>query len=161
MLEINPGLVVWTTLTFIILVVVLKKVAWKPILAALEEREAHIQSSIERAEHAKVEAERLLEQHRQQIAGAEAEAQKIIKESRDLAQKLKSEMEEAAKRQSQQMIEQAKQEIDRNKDAALAQLRSEVADLAIMAAGKILNESLDVNRHRKIVDEALKSLPKN
>jgi len=110
---------------------------------------------------ARMEAERMLEQHKQQIAGAEAESQRIIKESRELAQKLKSEMEEAAKRQSHAMIEQAKQEIERNKEAALTQLRGEVAELAVLAAGKILNESLDVNRHRKLVDDALKSFPKN
>ncbi len=161
MLEINPGLVVWTSITFVLLVLVLKKIAWKPILGALEKREEHIRTSIERAEQATIEAERMLQQHRQQIAGAEAESQKIIKESRELGQKLKSEMEEAAKKQSQLMIEHAKQEIERNKDAALTQLRGEVAELAILAAGKILNESLDVNRHRKLVDDALTSFPKN
>ncbi|TAK54764.1 MAG: ATP synthase F0 subunit B [Bacteroidetes bacterium] len=161
MLEINPGLVVWTAITFLLLAFVLKKFAWKPLLQALEKREEHIHTSIERAEQAKAEAERLLEEHRKQVANAEAEAHNIIKESRALAQKLKSEMEEAAKRQSLMMIEQAKQEIERNKDAALAQLRGEVADLAILAAGKILNETLDANKHRRLVDDVLQSLPKN
>ena len=161
MLEINPGLVVWTAVTFVILMFVLKKFAWKPILQALEKREEHIRVSIERAEQAKSEAERLVEDHRRHIANAEAESQKIIKESRELARKLKSDIEDAAKRQSQLMIEQAKQEIERDKEAALAQLRGEVADLAILAAGKILNESLDANKHRKLVDDVLKSFPKN
>ncbi|MBI5214419.1 MAG: F0F1 ATP synthase subunit B [Ignavibacteriae bacterium] len=161
MLEINPGLVVWTTITFVLLVIVLKKVAWKPILEALEKREEHIRLSIEKAEQGRTEAERLLEQHRQQLASAETEAHKIIKESRELAQKLKAEIEETAKKQAHAIVSQAKAEIERDKDAALAQLRGEVADLAILAAGKILNETLDANRHRKLVDDVLKSLPKN
>ncbi len=161
MLEINPGLVVWTTVTFILLLIILKKVAWKPLLDALEKREEHIRTSIVRAEQAKKEAENLLEQHRKQIAEIKTEAQKIIDEGREQANKLKSEIENSAKQQARLMINQATQEIDEKKEAALSQLRNEVAGLAVLAAEKILDETLDATKHRRVVDDVLNSFPNN
>ena len=161
MLEPNPGLMLWTIATFILLVILLRKLAWKPLLEALHNREEHVRNSIERAEQAKIEAERLLEENRAQLAKAEAEASRILGEGRALGDKLKNEMIEQANRQSRRMIDQAKAEIERDKDAALSQLKNEVANLAIMAAEKILDETLDENRYRKIIDASLKDLPKN
>ncbi|MBI4546984.1 MAG: F0F1 ATP synthase subunit B [Ignavibacteriae bacterium] len=161
MLEVNPGLVIWTIVTFILLVIVLRKIAWKPLLEALNRREEHVRSSLERAEHAKQEAERILEENRKQLARAEAESQRILNEGRTLAEKLKAEIMDKANQQSRKVIEQAKLEIERDKDAALSELRGEVVHLAIMAAEKILDETLDENKHRKLIDGYLKSLPKN
>ena len=161
MLDINPGLIIWTIVTFLILVVVLRAYAWKPLLKALQDRENHVRSSLERAEHAQAEAERILAENRRELSKAEVEAQRILGEGRSLGEKLKNEMLEQANRQSRKMLDQAKQEIEREKDAALEKLRSEVAILAIGAAEKILDETLDETRHRKIVDAYLKDLPKN
>jgi F-type H+-transporting ATPase subunit b len=161
MLDINPGLIVWTIVTFILLVIVLRVYAWKPLLAALQQREDHVRSSLERAEQARAEAERILEDNRKQLANAGAEAGRILAEGRALGEKLKNELLEQANKQSRKMIDQAKQEIDREKDSALEKLRSEVASLAIGAAEKILDETLDETRHRKIVDGYLRDLPKN
>jgi F-type H+-transporting ATPase subunit b len=161
MLEVNPGLIVWTIVTFVLLVIVLRVYAWKPLLGALQQREEHVRSSLERAEQARAEAERILEDNRKQLANAGAEASRILAEGRSLGEKLKNELLEQANRQSRKMIDQAKQEIDREKDAALEKLRSEVANLAIGAAEKILDETLDETRHRKIVDGYLRDLPKN
>ena len=161
MLDINPGLIIWTWVTFIALAVVLRKFAWKPLLEALHQREEHVRSSIERAEQAKQDAERLLEENRKHLARAEEESHRILNEGRALGEKLKSEIVEKANQQSRKMIDQAKLEIERDKEAALAQLRGEVANLAIQAAGKILDETLDETKHRKIVDNYLRDLPKN
>lgn len=161
MLSINPGLIIWTIITFVILLVVLRKFAWKPLLDALHRREDHVRSSLERAEHAKQEAERLLEENKRRLARAEEESHRILNENRALGEKLKSEIVEKANQQSRRMIEQAKQEIERDKDAALAQLRGEVANLAISAAEKILDETLDAQKHRKLIDGYLRDLPKN
>ncbi len=157
----NPGLVIWTIITFICLLLVLRKVAWKPILDALHKREDAVRTSIERAEQARVDAERLLEEHRKKIEVAEHEGRRIINEQRALAEKLKEEILQQTNDQSRRMIDQAKDEINRDKEAALAQLRGEVADLAIKAAGKILDETLDENKQRKIIDSFLNTLPKN
>ena len=161
MLEINPGLIIWTVITFVGLAIVLGKFAWKPLLEALQKREEHVRSSIERAEQAKQEAERLLEENRKQLARAEEEAHRILTEGRALGEKLKNEIVEKTNQQTRKMIDQAKLEIERDKEAALSQLRGEVANLAIQAAGKILDETLDENKHRKIVDAYLRELPKN
>jgi F-type H+-transporting ATPase subunit b len=161
MLDINPGLIVWTIVTFILLVSVLRLYAWKPLLAALQQREEHVRSSLERAEQARAEAERILEENRKQLASAGAEAGRILAEGRALGEKLKNELLEQANKQSRKMIDQAKQEIDREKDSALEKLRGEVAGLAIGAAEKILDETLDEAKYRKIVDGYLRDLPKN
>ena len=161
MLDPNYGLVSWTIITFVLLLLVLRRIAWKPLLEALSRREEHVRSSVERAEQAKLEAEQLLEEHKKQLANAESEVQRILNEGRSFGDKLKDEIVAKANQQSRQMIEQAQQEIERNKDAALAQLRTEVANLAIAAAGKILDETLDETRHARIIDASLKKLPKN
>jgi F-type H+-transporting ATPase subunit b len=161
MLNPNPGLIIWTIVTFVLLLIFLKKFAWKPLLEALQKREESVKNSIERAEHAKQEAERLLEENRKQLERAGQEGQRILNENRALAEKLKEEIVYKANQQSRHMVEQAKQEIERDKEAALIQLRGEVATLAIQAAGIILDETLDENKHRKIVDTYLKGLPKN
>jgi len=161
MLEVNPGLIVWTIATFILLAFVLGKFAWKPLLEALRRREEGIRSSIDRAEAAKNEAERLLGEHRVQLARAEEESRRILSETRAIADKLKGEVVAKAAEQARIMIDQAKDEIERDKDAAITELRAEVADLAVEAAGRILGETLDPARHKKIVDDILKALPKN
>ena len=161
MLDVNPGLIVWTIVTFVLLVIVLRAYAWKPLLAALQQREENVRSSLERAEEARAEAERILEDNRKQLANAGAEASRILAEGRALGEKLKNELLEQANKQSRKMLDQARQEIDREKEAALEKLRSEVASLAIGAAEKILDETLDENKHRKIVEGYLRDLPKN
>src|SRR5512135_2790499 len=160
MFEINPGLILWTILTFIIVVLILRAAAWKPLLAALTAREEHIRSSLQTAEQAQKEAERLLEENRKQLAAAEEQSQRIIREGRTMGERLKAEIMEKANASSRHMIDQAKEEIQREKEAALVQLRGEVADLAITAAGKILDANLDTARQRQLVDAAIKDLNK-
>jgi F-type H+-transporting ATPase subunit b len=161
MLNPNPGLIIWTIVTFVFLLIVLGKFAWKPLLESLRKREESLRNSMERAEQAKQDAERLLTEHKKQLARAEQEGQRILNENRQLAEKLKEEIIDKANQQSRKMVEQAKEEIDRNKEAALTQLRGEVASLAVQAAGKILDETLDESKHRKLVDNYLNGLPKN
>jgi len=160
MLDINPGLILWTIITFIIVALILRAVAWKPLLAALTAREEKIRSSLQHAEDAHREAERLLEMNRQQLAAAEEQSQHIIREGRALGERLKAEIMEKANASSRHMIDQAREEITREKEAALVQLRGEVADLAIMAAGKILDANLDTAKQRQLVDAAIKDLNK-
>lgn len=161
MLEINPGLILWTILTFVLLLAVLRKFAWGPIVGALTEREQGIRKALEDAEKARAESQQLLEDNRKQLAKADEETRRMLNEGRALAEQLKNDIVEKANQQSRRMVDQAKQEIDRDKEAALSQLRGEVASLAVLAAGKILNETLDAGKHQKLVDDILKNLPKN
>jgi F-type H+-transporting ATPase subunit b len=139
MLEINPGLILWTILTFMVVLVILRQTAWKPLLTALQEREESIRSSL----HA-----------------AEEQSQRVIKEGRDMAERLKAEILEKANTAARQMVVQAREEIQREKETALTQLRSEVADLAILAAGKLLDANLDSAKQRAIVDTVIRDINK-
>jgi len=161
LLTLEPGMIIWTFITFGLLLFILKKVGWKPLLDALEKREERIHSDIQRAEHAREESEKLMAEHKKMMTAAELEARKVIIEAKKLAEKMKEEIVESANEQARQMTTQAQAEIQREKATALAQLRSEVADLAISAAGKILKETLDEDRNRKIVDEFITELSKN
>jgi F-type H+-transporting ATPase subunit b len=161
MLEINPGLILWTILTFVIVVLILRLTAWKSLLGALTAREESIRTSLDQAEKARQEAERTLEANRKQLARAEEQAQRVITEGRDLGEKLKAEIVEKANASSRSMLAQAKEEIGREKEKALVQLRTEVADLAIGAAGKILDANLDNAKQRTLVDTAIKELTKS
>jgi F-type H+-transporting ATPase subunit b len=161
MFDINPGLMIWTTVTFLLLVAVLSKFAWKPLLQALQEREERIRSALDQAEKARAEAAELLKQNERNMARAEEEYHKAIREGKALAEKLKEEIVNKAKQQAQRELQMAKEEIQRDIDAAKQQLRIEVADLAIRAAEKILDETLDQQKHKKLVDNFLNQLPKN
>jgi F-type H+-transporting ATPase subunit b len=161
LLTIEPGMLIWTFVVFSILLWVLKKIAWKPLLSSLETRENAIRSDLERAENARSDSERLLAEHKQLQDKAEEEARKIMEEARQMAETMKSDIVEKANEQGRQMISQATAEIEREKQTALAQLRDEVADLAIQAASKILKESLDDEKHRKLVNSFIADLPKN
>ena len=160
MLDINPGLIIWTWATFIILLVVLRLLAWKPLLSALTSREEKIRTDLREAEEAQQEAMKLLEANRAQLAQAERQSQLVIKEGREMGEKLKAEIMERANTSSRHMIEQAKEEIRREKEAALVQLRAEVADLAIMAAGKLLDANLDAPKQRQLVDAVIRDMGK-
>jgi F-type H+-transporting ATPase subunit b len=158
MFDINPGLIVWTILTFLIVLLILRATAWKPLLGALAAREEKIRASLQQAEEARQHALRLLDENKRQLAQAEEQAQRLMKEGREMGERLKAEIVDRAHTSSQQMIVQAKEAIQREKETALMQLRTEVADLAIIAAGKIIDANLDTPKQRELVDGVIKGL---
>jgi F-type H+-transporting ATPase subunit b len=157
----NVGLAVWITLVFAALLFLLGKYAWGPITSALAEREETIETSLTRAEAALAEAKQLAADNEKARREAELEAQKIMREAREAAEAARAEQAEKTRQQIRQMQETAEAEIEREKQQALAELRSEVADLAIQAAEKILHETLDAPRQKKLVDSFISDLPKN
>jgi F-type H+-transporting ATPase subunit b len=161
MFEINPGLVIWTIITFVCLAAVLSKFAWKPMLKALSDREEKIRSALEEADRARTEAAEMIKQNEKNLARAEEEYQKMIREGKAFAEKMKEEIMAKAKQQAQQELKMATEEIQRNVEAAKLQLRAEVADLAIKATEKILEETLDEKRQKKLMDSVINQLPKN
>lgn len=161
MFDINPGLIVWTIVTFLVVLAILRFTAWKPLLAALTSREEKVRSSLEQAEKARQDAQHLLDENQRQLALAEEQSQRIIREGREMGEKLKVEIVEKANASSRHMIEQAKDEISREKEKALTQLRSEVADLAIAATGKLLDANLDTPKQRQLLDAAIGELNKS
>lgn len=155
MLDINTGPILWTILNFVILLLVLRAVAWKPILNALHTREASINDALDRAERAKADAERILAENQSAMQKAEEEGQRVLRESREFAEKLQSEASARAQQETQRLLQDARQEIERSKQQALVELRGEVATIAVDAAEKILKESLDADRHKRLVNEYL------
>jgi F-type H+-transporting ATPase subunit b len=161
LIDVNPGLIFWTVITFIALLLILKKFAWKPILSALNQREAAIKESLEKAEKAKEEAQRILEENQASLLEAEKESQKIIEQSRLYAEKLKEQMIKDSRQQAQKIIEDATSELERKKDEAFNELRNQIAEIAIKAAEKILSESIDKNSQAKLVDKYLNEIGRN
>lgn len=159
LLNIEPGLMIWTLVTFVLLLIVLRAVAWKPLLKMLDEREGRIQDALEQAEKAQQEAQAASEENREALALAQAEAQAAIAEGRAAAERVAQEVRERAQAEAQQMLEQASQTIRQEKDKALQELRHQATDLAILAAGKLLEENLDDERNRKIVDDFIDRIP--
>lgn len=161
LLDVNPGLIFWTAVTFILLLVILKKMAWKPILNSLNERENFIKDSVERAETAKKEAEEILEENKKNLAKAEEEAQKVIAQGREYAENLKSQILEESKTEAKKMIEDASVEIERKNIEAFHNLKGEIAAIAVEAAEKIIRENLDKEKQEKIVNNFINDLTKS
>jgi F-type H+-transporting ATPase subunit b len=161
LLDVNPGLIIWTIVTFLILLFILKKVAWKPILSALDQREKDIKDSLEKAEKAKEDAQKILDENQATLAKAEEESKKIIEQSRSYAENLKEQMLKESKEQAKKIVEDAAEEIDRRKDSAFEELKDQVAKIAVNAAEKIMKQNLDADKNKHIVDSYLKDVMKN
>jgi len=161
LLDVNPGLIFWMLITFIILLLILKKIAWKPILGALDEREKFIRDSLDKSEKARSEAERLLALNQTNLNKAEEEAQKIIAQGRDFAEKLKAQIVEESKTEAKKIVDNAGAEIKRKQDEAFESLKSQISELAVQAAEKILRENLDKEKQMRIVNKYIDELPKN
>ncbi len=157
----NAGLIFWMALSFLALLLILRKYAWGPITTAIQSREDQIRESMERAERALAEAKEVQADNTRARRDAEADAQKLLREAREEVERLRSDEADKTRTQIQQMQDQARIDIEREKDSALDSLRQEVADLAIRAAEKILRENLDADRQKKIVDDFLGEISSN
>ena len=160
-LDVNPGLIIWTVVTFAVLLFVLKKVAWKTILNSLNEREKFIKDSLEKAEIAQKEAEKLIQDNRASMLKAEEEAQKIIAQGRDYAEKLKAQLLEESKTEAKKLVDNAKAEIERKNQEAFNDIKDQVAEIAISAAEKIIRENLDSEKNTQLVNKLIEDLQKN
>ncbi len=160
-LDVNPGLIIWTTVTFILLLLVLKKVAWKPILESLSARENSIAEALQKAETARKEAEEIIANNKANLAKFEEEAKTIISEARAYAEKLKTETEEKSKAEAKRLIDEAKQEIERKQQEAFNLLKAKVAEIAVDAAEKILKANLDKEKNTQLVNRYIDELSNN
>jgi len=161
LLNIEPGLIIWTVITFIILLVVLRKVAWGPILTTLEQREHTIRNALEEAQRARQEAEQLLGQHQQMLADANREVIRLFEQGREEAQRLRVSMTEQAREEAQRLTDAARREIVRERQLAMQELKNTAADLALAAAGRLLNTAMTGEDHRRLVTEFLDHFPEH
>jgi len=149
--DVNPGLMIWATVVFFTLLGILWKFAWAPLLNVVNEREERIQGALDESSDAREEAEKLLAEHKAQLADARRQANELVAEGKAAGQRLRAEIEEKARAEAQGILESARNEITRERDQAIAELRRESVDLALAAAGKLLHEKLDAQRDRDIV----------
>lgn len=157
--ELNPGLTLWVAITFLVLIVVLAKVAWGPIVKMLDERERTIRDAVDQARNERAEAEKLLAQQKDSLAQARREAADLAKKGQQEVEVLRAELTARARKEADDMIASARRTIDEEKGKAAAELKAQVADLAVAAATRIVKSSLDDKAQRALVEEYLRELP--
>lgn len=158
MLNIDPGLMLWTLITFAIAVFILWRYAFGPLQRIIDERRARIRESFEAAEETRSEAQRLLAEYKESLARVRGEAEDILDRARKAGESTKAEILAEAKAQSDRRVEQARQQIERDTRTALREIKTQVADLALMAAEKVTTRSLTDADHQRLIDEALKDI---
>ena len=154
----DTGLMVWTLVIFVLLMFVLSRYAFGPITAAVEAREKALEDAIEGAKRDRDAAAKLLQEHQAAIDAARGEAQKIIADGRAVGEKMRADMLEQTRKEQQDMLERARREIESEKDKAIMQLRREAVDLALAGASKVIEQNLESQKNRQLVESYLSSI---
>jgi len=154
----NGGLMVWTLVIFAILFFVLSKYAFKPITAAVAAREKSLEDALVQAKQDRAEAAAHLAEQRQLLERAHGDAQRLIAEARTTGETVRQQLLTQTHAQQAELLERARKEIDDERMRAIADLRREAVDLAILGAGKVIEKNLDDATNRKLVDEFLAGL---
>ena len=158
LIEVAPGLMIWTLVAFGLTFFVLKRFAFGPIQKTIDERRRRIRESIEEADRARVEARRLLEEHRSLIGQARGEAEHILAEARRVAEAQRQRVREETDADRQRRLEETRRQIEAETQRALEQIRAEIADLTLVAASKVTRKALDQDDHRRLIEEAIAEL---
>ena len=158
LIQVTPGLMIWTVVCFLIALFVLKKYAFGPIQTMIDERRARITQAIEEADNARVEARELLEQHRALIGQAKSESAEILSEARKVSEAQMTRVREEAEVERQRRLEETRKQIDAETARAIDQIRNEVADLTLEATERVVGKVLDTADQRRLIDEAIEGL---
>ncbi|HXI26856.1 MAG TPA: F0F1 ATP synthase subunit B [Vicinamibacterales bacterium] len=154
----DPGLFIWTILTFLVLVGLLAKFAWRPLLQALEARQNSIRKALDDAQLAKQELERLNAESAQIIARSRQEADAIITQSRSDGERLREEIRQKARGEADLIVKNAERQIQLETTRALEQIRHEAVDLSVAIASKIIQRNLTREDNERLIDEALRQV---
>jgi F-type H+-transporting ATPase subunit b len=158
LIQVTPGLMIWTIVAFLITFFVLKRYAFGPIQKMIDERRDQIRRSIEEADNARNEARKLLEEHRALMQEARGEAEQILAEARKTRESMEQRMREETEAERQRRLEETRREIAAETGRALEQIRSEVADLTLEATSIVVGKKLDSDRDRELISDAIGSL---
>lgn len=158
LVQLDPGLFVWTILTFLLLVFILAKFAWKPLLKMLQDREDMVRSSLEDAEKAKSELERLNEESEAIMAKARSEAQSILADGKAAAEKVKDDIIAKSKEQANKIREDAGNQFQVEKDKAISEIKKEVVNLTLSVAEKLIRKNLSDADNKSLIEESLKKV---
>src|SRR5215510_13222797 len=154
----DPGLFLWTIITFLVLLALLAKFAWRPLLHALETRQNAIRKSLDDAQTARQELERLNTESAQIVARARVEADGIITKSRSDGERLREEIRQKARAEADHIVKNAERQIQLETTRALEQIRHEAVDLSVMIASKIIQRNLSKEDNERLIDEALRQV---
>ena len=158
LIEVAPGLMIWTLVCFALTFFVLRRYAFGPVQKAIDARRERIRQAIEEADKARAEARKLLEQHRALIQQARGDAEQILAEARRVADAQKERMREELEADRQRRIEETTKQIEAETRRALEQIRAEVAELTVLATTKVTGKVLTDDDHRRLIDEAIGEL---
>jgi len=157
-LQIDLGLQVWVVLTFVVMMGLLAKLAFKPIAEALEKRGSTIKAQLDEAEKSRADAKKLMEDYQQQLAQARSEAGKIIDEARVLSEKVRKELVDKANAEAGALVQRAQEEIVRQKEKGVQELKDTVANLSVQIASRVIEREVNEATHRQLVDGLIKDL---
>ncbi len=155
LMDVNPGLMIWTLVTFVALLAVLRFTAWKPLIGALDAREQRIREAVELAERTRQESEALMQRHEEQLEAARVEAHQIIEEGKADALKLKNDILKQAREEADENKARALREVQLAADSAKKELWDEATRLSTQLAERILRRSLNDEDHRRLVEQVL------
>ncbi|MDA8187704.1 MAG: F0F1 ATP synthase subunit B [Dehalococcoidales bacterium] len=154
-LGINGAGLLAQLINFALLLIILRAVAYKPIMNMLDQRAARIKESMDNAERVKEQLAKAQEDYAAMVEQARKDSQSIINQANQIGERIRQESQEAAHREAGEFLAKAHAQIERDKRQAVAELRKEVGDLAILAASKIVARSLDGESHRRLIEETL------
>jgi F-type H+-transporting ATPase subunit b len=155
LIQVIPGLMIWTIVSFLITLFVLKRYAFGPVQKLIDDRRDRIRQSIEEADRAREEARSLLDEHRALIAQAKSEAEQILSEARQVGDAQSDRMRKELEEDRQRRLDETVRQIDQAKVQALGELKREVASLAVLAAEKVTRKTLTDQDQTRLIDEAL------
>jgi F-type H+-transporting ATPase subunit b len=155
LIQVTPGLMIWTIICFLITFFVLKKLAFGRVMEMIDQRRERIRQAIDEADNARQEARNLLEEHKQLIGQAKSESEAILAEARKVADSLGARAREETEADRQRRLEETRRQIEQATHQALGQIRDEVGKLSVMAAEKITKKSLTGDDQQRLIEEAL------
>ena len=158
LVQLNPGLYIWTIVIFLILLALLAKFAWRPLLAALEQRQESIRRSLDDAAKAKLELERLQTESHRILAEARSEAESIVARTRDDANRLRDEMRQKAQQEAANIVKSAGKQIELETNRALQQIRHEAVDLSVAIASKLLQRNVSKADNERLIEDTFRQL---
>ena len=155
LIQVTPGLMIWTIVCFLVVLFVLKRYAFGPVQQMIDTRRARIQSALDEADQARQEARNLLEEHKKLIGQAKSEAEEILSEARRIAEAQRERVKVETEEDRQRRLEETRRQIEQATQQALGQIRDEVGKLSLLAAEKITRKSLTGPDQQRLIDEAL------
>lgn len=154
----DPGLYIWTIVTFLVLLAALAKFAWRPLLEALERRQSAIKKSLDDAHQAKQELERLHVESQKILAEARGQADQILSQTRSDANRLRDELKQKAQAEAAGVLKNAQRQIEMETARALQQIRSEAVDISVAIASKLLERNVSKEDNERLIEETFKQI---